>query len=269
MFEIKNIFFHQYVLNMSEADQKKRIKRKIIKINEELCDGCGECIISCAEGALAIKDGKAKVISEVFCDGLGACLKECKNGALSIEEREASEFNEEAVEKHLENSNISKAPIQDNARSHQCSCPSSKTIVYDNEWADTTASEEIPSALRQWPTKLTLVNPEAPYFNNYELIIVSDCSPVAYGDFHRKILRGKPIVTICPMLGLGEVELNKLEQILEKNPIKSLLLVLMEVPCCQQLRIFLEPILNKINRSLAVREIIISRDGHIIKNELS
>ena len=269
MFEIKNIFFYHYDLNMSKVDQKKRIKRKIIKINEELCTGCGKCVISCAEGALAIKDGKAKVISEIFCDGLGACIGECPEGALSIEEREVPEFNEEAVEKHLENSNISEVSIQNNAHSHQCSCPSSKTIVYENNWMDTTASQEIPSALRQWPIKLTLVNPEAPYFNNEELIIVSDCSPVAYGDFHRKILRGKPIVTICPMLGLGEVELNKLEQILENNPIKSLFLVLMEVPCCQQLRIFLEPILDKIKRPIDVREIIISRDGHLIKNELS
>jgi ferredoxin len=254
---------------MSDVDQKKRIKRNIIKINEVLCTGCGKCVISCSEGALTIVDGKAKVINEAFCDGLAACIGECPEGALSIEEREAPEFNEEAVEKHLEKNNKSKEPIQDNAYSHQCSCPSSKTIIYDNEWTDTTASGEIPSALRQWPTKLTLVNPVAPYFNSEELIIVSDCSPVAYGDFHRKILRGKPIVTICPMLGVGEVELNKLEQILEKNPIKSLLLVLMEVPCCQQLRIFLEPILNNINRSIAVREIIISRDGQIIKNELS
>jgi len=269
MFEIKNIFFCHFFLNMSKVDQKKKTKRKIIKINEYLCTGCGNCVKSCAEGALTIVDGKAKVVNEAFCDGLAACIGECPEGALTIEERDAPEFNEEAVEKHLENINMSKEPIQDNALSHQCLCPSSKTIAYDNEWTDTTVSGEIPSALRQWPTKLTLVNPEAPYFNNEELIIVSDCSPVAYGDFHRKILKGKPIVTICPMLSLSELELNKLEQILKKNPIKSLLLVLMEVPCCQQLRLFLEPILNKINRFITVNEIIISRNGQVIKSELA
>jgi ferredoxin len=114
---------------------------------------------------LTVKPGRKRD----FCDGLGACIGECPEGALSIEEREAPEFNEEAVEKHLENSIKLKEQIQDSVHSHQCSCPSSKTIVYDNEWTDTTTSEEIPSALRQWPTKLTLVNPEAPYFNNEEL----------------------------------------------------------------------------------------------------
>lgn len=245
---------------MTEAKQKKRL-RKIIKIDEDLCDGCGQCVIACAEGALAIVDGKAKVISEVFCDGLGACIGECPQGALTIEEREAYEFDEEAVEEYLESMKTNESEGS-NSESHTCSCPSSQPIIYEEEWAETGSSiEEIPSALRQWPTKLELVNPKAPYFDNDELLIVSDCSPVAFGDFHRKILRGKPVVTICPMLSLRDKELDKLEAILKSNPIKKLTLVLMEVPCCQKLKLFLDPILADIDREMSITEIIISRDG--------
>ncbi|MBD3195758.1 MAG: 4Fe-4S dicluster domain-containing protein, partial [Candidatus Lokiarchaeota archaeon] len=200
---------------MSEAKERKKIKRKIIKIDDELCTGCGKCVTGCAEGALAIIDGKAKVINERFCDGLGACIGECPEGALEIIEREAFEFDEVLVEEHLKTLKDvgDDSEIKIKAHSHECSCPSSKPIIYENEWVEDSDSDTIPSALRQWPTKLRLVNPNAPYFNKKELLIVSDCSPVAYGDFHRKIMRGKPLITICPMLNLGENELEKLETI--------------------------------------------------------
>jgi NAD-dependent dihydropyrimidine dehydrogenase PreA subunit len=253
---------------MTVVEHEKKVKRKIIKIDEELCTGCGKCAIACAESALAIIDGKAKVISEIFCDGLGACIGECPEGALTIEEREAPEFSEKAVEMHLESQKVHEESIHNETHAHQCSCPSSKTIVYNEDWIDMGITEEIPSALRQWPTKLTLISPNAPYFNNHELIIVSDCSPLAYADFHRKILRGKPIVTVCPMLGLGENELQKLEDILMANPIEELNLILMEVPCCQNLKIFLEPMLAKINRKINVKETIVGRDGSILRQEM-
>ena len=258
---------------MTEAKQHNKIKRKIIEIDEDLCTGCGQCVIACAEGALKIIDGKAKVISEVFCDGLGACIGECPEGALKIIEREALEFDEEEVEKHLEsikeeNDSGITPRIEHSTHSHQCNCPSANTIVYDKAWNPTEISGDIPSALRQWPTKLTLINPEASYFKNEELIIVSDCSPLAFGDFHRKILQGKPIVTVCPMLALGEVELEKLEAILSMNPITKVNLILMEVPCCQKLKLFMEPIISKINREIQVQETIISRDGKILRNAI-
>lgn len=247
---------------MTEAKQLKKVVRKIIKIDEDLCTGCGNCAISCAEGALEIIDGKAKVVSDVFCDGLGACIGECPEGALRIIEREAVEFDEESVEKHLENLREK----EKSTHTHQCNCPSSQPIVFEEKWEETEIAGEIPSALRQWPTKLTLVNPNAPYFNNKELLIASDCSPFVYGDFHRKILRGKPLVTVCPMLGLGEVELEKLEQILKTNPIESINLVLMEVPCCQKIKLFLDPILQTIDRQIKVEETIIGRDGSILSS---
>jgi len=251
---------------MTETEQSKIVKRKIIEIDEDLCTGCGNCVISCAEGALEIVDGKAKVVNDVFCDGLGACIGECPEGALKIIEREAVGFDEGAVEKHLEYLKEKETTSQKSVHTHQCNCPSSQPIVFEEKWEETEISGEIPSALRQWPTKLTLVNPNAPYFNNKELLIASDCSPFVYGDFHRKILRGKPLVTVCPMLGLGEVELEKLEQILKSNPIESINLVLMEVPCCQKIKIFLDPILKTIDHQISVEETIIGRDGAIIRN---
>lgn len=252
---------------MIETQPQKKIKRKIIKIDEELCTGCGQCVIACAEGALAIIDGKAKVVNEIFCDGLGACIGDCPEGALEIIECEAAQFDEEAVEKHLESLKEKEVnqPTPTMSHSHQCSCPSSATIVYEKPYEISEGSDEIPSALRQWPTKLTLVNPTAPYFNNKELVIVSDCSPMAFGDFHRKIMRGRPLVTVCPMLGLGEYELQKLEEILKNNPIEYVEVILMDVPCCQKFRIFLDPILSTVNRPIIVEETIITKDGNILK----
>ncbi|MHA1294217.1 MAG: ATP-binding protein [Promethearchaeota archaeon] len=258
---------------MEEVEQSKKVKRKIIKIDEDLCTGCGKCVIACSEGALAIIDGKAKVVNEVFCDGLGACIGECPEGALIIEEREAYEFDEKAVEKYLEKLKEQEdlktilSNTDNNQQSHkfQCNCPSSDPLTFEEEYVDSENSREIKSALRQWPTKLTLVNPDAPYFNNKELLIISDCSPIAYGDFHRKILKGKPLITLCPMLGLGEVELEKLEKILKINPIEKIKLILMEVPCCQKIKFFLSAIINNINRPILVEDIIISREGKIIK----
>ncbi len=252
---------------MIETQPQKKIKRKIIKIDEELCTGCGQCVIACAEGALAIIDGKAKVVNEVFCDGLGACIGDCPEGALEIIECEAAQFDEVAVEKHLESLKEKEVnqPTPTMSHSHQCSCPSSATIVYENPYETSEGSDEIASALRQWPTKLTLVNPTAPYFNNKELVIVSDCAPMAFGDFHRKIMRGRPLVTVCPMLGLGEYELQKLEEILKSNPIEHVEVILMEVSCCQKFRIFLDPILSTVNRPIIVEETIVAIDGSILK----
>ena len=261
-------------MSVSEQKKNKKIRRKIIKIDKDLCTGCGKCVIGCAEGALAIIDGKAEVVKESFCDGLGACIGECPEGALEIIEKKAEAFNEEEVEEHLKSLDNDKERLlkgnlnkKKEAHSRQCSCPSSKTMVFDKEWKESFDSEEIPSALRQWPTKLTLVNPDAPYFNNDELVLVSDCSPLAYGDFHRKFLRGRPIVTVCPMLGLGEEELQKIEEILRVNPISKLELILMEVPCCGKISFFIEPILDSIDREIRVKKVIIGRDGSIKRTE--
>ncbi len=255
---------------MTEVNHQKIVRRKMIKIDEDLCTGCGQCVVDCAEGAIEIIDGKAKVVTDAFCDGLGACMQGCPTGALTIEVREAAEFDEEAVEIHLEKlkqeETDSKEQIAaDSCHQTSCSCPSANTIVYDAAWTETDVEGEIPSAIRQWPTKIELVSPNAPYFNNEELLVVSDCSPLVYGDFHRKILKGKPIVTICPILSLGDAELQKLEDILKANPIKKVNLILMEVPCCQKIRFYMGQIVKAVGRPIELWETIISRDGQIIR----
>lgn len=256
---------------MTEIKNKQKVTRKIIKIDEDLCTGCGQCVIACAEGALKIINGKAKIVSEIYCDGLGACIGECPEGALTIEERESFEFDEEATEEYLKiikKEDLIETPHvahSDSAHTQQCSCPSASTIVYDNVWEESDVSGEIPSALRQWPTKLTLVNPSAPFFNSKELLFVSDCAPFAFGDFHRKFLKGKPIVTVCPMLSFSETELEKLEQILNLNPIEKINFILMDVPCCQKIKLFLDRIFAKIDRKITLEETIIGRDGNILR----
>ncbi|TFF99128.1 MAG: 4Fe-4S dicluster domain-containing protein [Promethearchaeota archaeon] len=246
---------------MSNSTERRKTKRKIIKIDKELCTGCGKCVIGCDEGALEIIDGKAEVVNESFCDGLGACIGECPEGALSIEEREAYEFDETLVEQHQ--GEIQKNVQNNTFESLNCSCSSAETILYEKPWKEESISENIKSALRQWPIKLRLVNPDAPYFDHNELLIVSDCSPLAYGDFHRRFLKGRPIISLCPMLNVGEPELQKLELILQKNPISSLEIVLMDVPCCKKLHILLNPILDELKKDIKVQVTIISREGEI------
>jgi NAD-dependent dihydropyrimidine dehydrogenase PreA subunit len=247
---------------MCKTEKRKKITRNIIKIDKDLCTGCGKCVIGCEEGALEIINGKAEVVNESYCDGLGACIGECPEGALSIERREAYEFDEELVQENIKN--IQNDKIATKKDSHVCSCPSSKTMVFDKQWENTDINEEIPSALRQWPVKLALVNPAAPYFNQEELLILSDCSPVTFGDFHRKIMKGRPLITLCPMLGLREAELEKLEEILRTNPIKQIELVLIDVPCCKKLSLFLDTILAEIDKPITVRKTYITKDGELI-----
>ncbi|MGV9174274.1 MAG: ATP-binding protein [Promethearchaeia archaeon] len=256
---------------MTEVDQKRKIKRKMIKIDKELCTGCGKCVTGCAEGALAIIDGKAEVVNEAFCDGLGACIGECPEGALEIVERETYPFDEEKVEEYLDSKKQKEKKFAQSTRSSQtdefhCSCPSSQPLSFNEPWKEGKNDEdEIPSALRQWPTKLALVNPEADYFQNNELLIVSDCAPVAFSDFHRKILRGKPLITTCPMLTLDEAQLDKLETILKINSIETVHLILMDVPCCQKIKIFLEPIVDNLQKDMEVIVTILGREGKINK----
>jgi len=258
MFDINLLKSFPLMLNMSVAKKREKIKRKIIKIDKEKCNGCGKCVIGCEEGALEIIDGKAEVVNESFCDGLGACIGDCPQGALTIEVRKAYKFDEDLVDEHKkEEKEIEKGST------FSCSCPSSQPIMYEKAWKGSESKDEIPSALRQWPIKIELVNPDAPYFKNKELVIVSDCSPLAFGDFHRKVLKGRPIVSLCPMLGLDDKALSKLKTIIKNNPIENIELVLMEVPCCKKISFILDPLLSEIERKISVKQTIISREGNI------
>ncbi|HEY5503050.1 MAG TPA: 4Fe-4S binding protein [Candidatus Anoxymicrobiaceae bacterium] len=198
--------------------------RKIVHIDEEKCDGCGECAQACAEGAIEIVDGKARLISESYCDGLGACLGECPQDAITIEERQADEFDEVAVEKHLS----AKQPA---------ACPGTapQTLV-PCELVDAVGepgeAATVPSRLSNWPVQLKLVPTKAPYFDKANLLIAADCVPFSFADFHARFLTDKTLLIGCPKLDSAEFYRKKLAQIFIQNDIASIDVVYMEVPCC-------------------------------------
>jgi NAD-dependent dihydropyrimidine dehydrogenase PreA subunit len=206
--------------------------RKIVKIDEELCNGCGACITSCAEGALKIIDGKARLISEKYCDGLGNCLN-CPQGAISIEEREAEGFDEMAVEKHLE----TKTPEESRA----CNCPSANIRQFGGDVAVKEPVVKSPepvekSRLRHWPVQLTLVPPTAPFLKGADLVLAADCVPFTMAGFHREFLGdNSALVVACPKLDDFQAHQEKLNAILKQSGIKSITVVHMEVPCCSGL----------------------------------
>lgn len=201
--------------------------RKIVQIDEEKCDGCGLCVPDCAEGALEIIDGKAKLSSDVYCDGLGACLGACPLDAIKIIEREADDFSEEAVEKRVK---VNKAQNQEKKDEHQCQCPSSAPKNIERE-ANTSQVQEIQSRLTNWPLQITLAPPVAPYFENANLLIAADCVPFAYANFHN-LLKDKVVLIGCPKLDDFESYVQKLASILKENEIRSVTVAHMEVPCC-------------------------------------
>ncbi len=204
-------------------------KRKIVQIDLEKCDGCGLCLPSCAEGAIQVIDGKARLVSDVYCDGLGACLGECPQGAIAIVEREAEAFDEQA------------------AHAHVAAMP-----------------DEEPSALGNWPLQLHLVPATAPYLQNADLLLVADCVPFALADFHRRFLRGRPVVIGCPKLDDGEAYVAKLVSILTLASIRSLTVVHMEVPCCQGLVRIAQAALAATGAQVPLEDVTISIRGRVL-----
>jgi NAD-dependent dihydropyrimidine dehydrogenase PreA subunit len=226
--------------------------RKMVKIDEEKCNGCGLCVPSCAEGAIQIIDGKARLIADNLCDGLGACLGDCPVDAISIEEREADEFDEAVVEEHLQK--IGREPQQHDhqpaiAPAGGCpsaavqsftapsgGCPSARMMNFDKP-----KTEEIvtagprPSRLAQWPVQLHLVPPTAPFFQNADVLLAADCAPFAFADFQEELLKGKALAIACPKLDNTEPYVEKLTAMINQSNIKSLTVVHMEVPCCNGL----------------------------------
>ncbi|MCJ7745606.1 MAG: 4Fe-4S binding protein, partial [Actinobacteria bacterium] len=174
--------------------------RNVVRIDEEKCDGCGECVHACAEGAIQIIDGKARLISETYCDGLGVCLGECPQDAITIEEREAEEFDEDAVRRHLE---------EEESGTLECGCPGSTPQVIErcelqDKKGEPGEAAEVVSRLGNWPVQIQLLPAKAPYFDGASLLIAADCVPFAYADFHRKLLEGKTLLIGCPKLDSAE-----------------------------------------------------------------
>lgn len=208
-----------------------KITRKIIKIDESKCDGCGLCEKACAEGAIKIIDGKAKLISEAYCDGLGVCIGECPLGAITIEERPAEKFSEEAVKEHSKK--MSQASVEQMNSPCEC-CPGStvKTIKVAERPNIPINSETGPSQLSSWPIQLMLVPPIAPYLKGADLLITSDCTPFAIPDFHQRYLKGRIPLMGCPKLDDLNFYKEKMKAIFEVAHPRSVTVLRMEVPCC-------------------------------------
>ena len=207
-------------------------KRKIVQIDEEKCNGCGLCIPNCVEGALQIVDGKAKLMSEKFCDGLGACLGHCPEDAVTVIEREAEDFDEKAVEVHIHQQK--EVQPQPQPAPVFTGCPSSRAMHFEvpEVKTESVSATTTVSQLTQWPVQLKLVPINAPYFRDADLLVVADCVPFAYANFHQDFLRGKTVVVGCPKLDDIQYYKEKLTEILKANPIKSVTVPYMEVPCC-------------------------------------
>ncbi len=213
------------------------VLRKIIEIDEELCNGCGDCVISCAEGSLEIIDGKARVISDRYCDGLGACIGECPTGALTIVEREAEEFDVEAVEEHL---------------------AESKAAPSGGEAAGI-------SSLSHWPVQIRLVPPNAPFLKGADLLVVADCVPVAFPSFHRDFLEGKVVMMGCPKFDDVDSYVDKFQQIFESADVERITVAIMEVPCCSGLPMVVEKAMAASGKTIPMERVVVSTKGRILK----
>lgn len=247
-----------------------KVKRKIIRIDEERCDGCGQCVPSCAEGAIEIVNGKAKVLTESFCDGLGACLGECPNDALSIEERVAEEFDEAAVEAHLTNKDEEKVP--EASLTMACGCPS--TQIQSFAPPDSRKTQHQPSKqkeqgseLTHWPVQIRLVPPTAPFLKGAHLLVAADCAPVTYPAFHRDFVKGRAVMVGCPKFDDVGAYVERFRDIFKTADIQSVTVLDMEVPCCSALPRIVERGMQEAGKKVPLEEIILTPRGEILKRE--
>lgn len=235
--------------------------RKIVKIDEAKCNGCGLCIGGCHEGALQLIDGKAKLVSDSYCDGLGACLSDCPTGAIAIVEREAAVFDEEAVKQHLASSQTLTGPA-----SIPHGCPGSRANIIERRVEqEQRQGNSVESELRQWPCQLKLVPSNAPYFDNAHLLVAADCTAYAYANLHADFMRNRITVIGCPKLD----DVNyaaKLAEILQSHEIKSVTVVRMEVPCCGGIVNAVKEALVCSGKMIPWRVVIIGTDGTVLED---
>lgn len=240
--------------------------RKIIRIDEEKCNGCGLCVNACHEGALELVNGKAKLISESYCDGLGDCLPQCPTGAIKIEEREADNYNEEVVKARME------AKKNNSHSTLPCGCPGSHAKViertHQNEDSNRDCHDSAPKAmesqLRQWPCQIKLVPVNAPYFNSSNLLIAADCTAYAYANIHNDFMKNKITLIGCPKLDNVNYA-DKLTEIIKHNDIKSITVLRMEVPCCGGLTNAVKQALLNSGKMIPWRIVVIGTDGSIVE----
>jgi Fe-S-cluster-containing hydrogenase component 2 len=244
--------------------------RKIIQIDEERCNGCGRCVSACAEGAIALVNGKARLVAENYCDGLAACLGDCPEGALTIVEREADAFDPEAVEEHLEEMKKKPSLPLFEAPTLACGCPSTQVRMFGSP-GETCGSVEtgqkISSALTHWPVQIRLVPPTAPFLKGADLLIASDCTAVAYPGFHQDLLPGKVVLMGCPKFDDGEDYIQRLAEIFRQAGITSVTVAIMEVPCCSKMPVIVGQALALSGKRIPVEVVVISALGEILRRE--
>ncbi len=270
------------------------MKRDVIRIDEEKCTGCGSCVTGCPEGALQLIDGKARVVSDLFCDGLGACIGDCPEGAIEVETREAEPYNEHMVMENIAKAgpNVIKAHLQHLQEHGQgdlvneaidflkennieipdyeeepmaCGCPGSISQDLRRSGNQSVAPVTGTSELGNWPIQLQLLNPNAPYLKNADLLIAADCAPFAYANFHQRFIKGKVSIIFCPKLDKTiEEYVDKLSEIFQKQDIKSISIVHMEVPCCSAIEIIVKRALEKAQKNTIITDYTISINGEII-----
>jgi len=235
-----------------------RQTRKIVLIDEEKCDGCGACVPDCAEGAIQVIDGKAKLMAENLCDGLGNCLGACPQGAISIEERPADGFDEAAVEQHLQSLTDAKSEPM------PCGCPGTmmRKLKLDDTELDTAADTSCrKSRLGQWPVQLTLLPVTGDIWRDADVLLAADCVPFAMPDFHERLLAGKTLAVACPKLDDPEAYVGKLATVFASNSIKSITIARMEVPCCGGLEQIVHTALERAGVTINVNVVIVGAHG--------
>lgn len=277
------------------------MKRQIIKIDEEKCNGCGDCVPNCPEGALQIINGKARLVGDLLCDGLGACIGRCPQGAILVEQREAEAYDEAKVIvnvikageemlaahlKHLKDHNqdeylqialeylkkngipIPKRKTQQSQQPKPQGCPGQMMKDLKKNKSDTSVStpnENMPSELSQWPIQLHLLNSQAPYFQDADLLIVADCVAFSYGGLHQDFLKGKKLIIFCPKLDQSTDQyIEKLTEILKYNNIKSVTVLFMEVPCCFGTVKIVKDALKGLGKNIPLKDVKISLNGNIL-----
>ena len=241
----------------------KIILRKIIEIDEELCNGCGQCVTGCTEGALQIIDGKARVVADTFCDGLGACIGECPTGALSIVEREATPFDEEAAKRHVAKKEKTTLP---------CGCPSTHIQIFDkpsaceaaNKPASIETGTEEESSLTHWPVQIKLIPASAPFLKGADLLVLADCTAVAFPTLHRDLMKGKMVMMGCPKFDDVHEYVEKFTDIFKTAGIKSVTVVVMEVHCCSGMPVIVKKGMAAANKKIPMKEIVLSLRGKIL-----
>jgi len=236
--------------------------REIVKINEDLCNGCGICIPNCHEGALQVIDGKARLISELMCDGLGACLGHCPEGAIEIEKRE--------VEEYAVHNGTSQAAGESSCGSGG-GCPGSAPVSFDPHsfrMATPVPATTRQSELQQWPVQMHLINPDAAYFKGADLLVAADCAAFSYGNFHQEFIKGRKLVIACPKLDHGkEIYLEKLIRLITGARVNTITVVIMEVPCCGGLSQLVQMAVSQAGRKVPVKEVVIGIRGDLLAEE--